>query len=268
MNIYKNKVQSKPKAAVFAVILLAIVYCHNPAASARFILSGEQKLPAFKLAAKTRLKNGYVSVQVRNDDVTHREGPDETTADLLRKADIVAYRTRLVKTREKAENDELPDVLMFGDEHGKSDLLEKILQTVLEAEKAGRRLSVIGHGDVFDRGRKNLRNWEILVELKEIESRNANISVDLVFGNHDILLIMAMLIEEESMKAEWLRMGGNTVLNELGKDAVRELALWMLNNFKLFHVDEWGYLHVHAGVPVNEDGKLLISKEQLELWQA
>jgi|GEM_PF-4948220 len=45
---------------------------------------------------------------------------------------------------------------------------------------------------------------------------------------------------------------------------VQRFALWKAQNLQLFAEDDYGFLHVHAGIPMNEDGNPAIGREELE----
>ncbi len=166
--------------------------------------------------------------------------------------------------RQKIENEQMPDVLMFGDKHGKPEDLERVLKVARQAAKDGKRLDIVGHGDGFDRGMQNGRNWKIFQELIQIAKENPNVTVDLLFGNHDVWLIQAILLNDQNAMRGWRAQGGQEVIDELGMGKVKELAVWMLQNFKLFTIDERGFLHVHAGIPMDESGNPLINRERLD----
>ena len=182
--------------------------------------------------------------------------------------------TELEKAKQRIEANDLPDVLNFGDQHGEAAELRKILNAARQAANNGRRLAIIGHGDAFDRGHQNIENFRILKELKRIADENANVSVHLLLGNHDAMLIQGVLLGDRDAMGMWLTNGGMDFAEELGiqvrnehdvinNPQIREIALWLLQNLELFHVDERGFLHAHAGIPADENGNPLINQEQL-----
>lgn len=168
---------------------------------------------------------------------------------------------KLENFKKGIENNQLKRVGMFGDQHGQKSVLEDLARVVED----GLLDEVVGHGDAFDRGQKNIRNFEAMKRIKEKLGDAANFC----FGNHDIMLIQALLFNNIEAKENWRRNGGNALekeFKETDKDP-RELAEWMLQNFKLFYIDERGFLHIHAGIPMDIEGHPLISMEQLNKWQ-
>lgn len=176
----------------------------------------------------------------------------------------VEERRKLAKLEElkrKIENNEFPRVALFGDQHGQNAVLERLV----EAVENGQIDQVIGHGDGFDRGTENVKNFEAMKKLKNILGNRANFC----FGNHDVWLIQALLLGDKNAAANWLAQGGKELVKEFKLEGLdpRDLAIWMLKNFKLFHMDERGFMHLHAGIPMDDEGNPLISRGQLEKWQ-
>jgi len=172
----------------------------------------------------------------------------------------------------------LSDIINFGDQHGDAAELRKILKTAQQAAQDGRELVIIGHGDAFDRGFQNFENFRILRELKQLSDENPNISVHFLLGNHDVMLIQGVLLDDSRALAMWLGNGGQAFVQELGihvrnaQDVTNNrqiwaLALWLIENLDIFQVDERGFLHVHAGIPMDQNGNSLIQREQLNALQ-
>ena len=122
---------------------------------------------------------------------------------------------QLQEVRGRIEKGDLPDVINFGDKHGENAELERILEKAEQAAKDGRKLAIVGHGDAFDRGKHNLRNFEILKRLKEIAKNNPNVQVNLCLGNHDVMLIQGILLDDDEWLMCWLQNGGSAVVEEL-----------------------------------------------------
>lgn len=175
-------------------------------------------------------------------------------------------RKKLVQLEElitRIEQDALPNTAMIGDQHGENDVFGMLIQAV----KDGRVDGVIVEGDVFDRGNHSVENFEALKELKELLGEKAVFCL----GNHEIFLIRAILLNNESAHSNWTMSdnGGQAFLDECrekGRDP-RGIAMWVLKNFKLFHIDERVFMDVHAGIPIDIFGDPLISREQLDGWQ-
>ncbi|MBU4311928.1 MAG: metallophosphoesterase [Candidatus Omnitrophica bacterium] len=168
---------------------------------------------------------------------------------------------QLEQLKRGVEDNKFARVALFGDQHGQNAVLEGIVQAVED----GQVDEVIGHGDGFDRGSENVRNFEALKKLKALLGDKAN----LCFGNHDVWLIQALLLNDKLAYKQWFKQGGRELMEEFERKGQnpKELALWMLQNFKLFHIDERGFMHLHAGIPIDDEGNPLISREQLEKWQ-
>ncbi len=161
----------------------------------------------------------------------------------------------------------LPEVINFGDKHGKAEDLERILINARQAAKEGRSLKIIGHGDAFDRGPSNVRVFEIFQELKRIEASNPNISVRFLWGNHDVWVAQAILLNDNEAASQWRAQGGRELVDQFKRAGlnVRELALFMVKNFELTHVDEFGFLHVHAGIPMDDNGNPRFSRQEVNV---
>ena len=172
--------------------------------------------------------------------------------------------------RAKVEANDFPDIINFGDKHGMKEDLERILAAARAAADNGKELVINGHGDVFDRGKDNFRNFEILKELKDIADNNPNVQVNLCLGNHDVWLIQAILLNDEKALKNWIRNGGMPVIENFKANNadIKDLAEWLLGNMKLFHIDKRGMLHLHAGIPADDKGNPLISIDEMNDLQA
>jgi hypothetical protein len=118
--------------------------------------------------------------------------------------------------RERIASGSIPEILTFGDKHGKVGDLEAVLVTAQKAKESGKQLHIIGHGDGFDRGDESGRVWEIFKELKLLAKDHPNIKVDLLLGNHDIFIIEAVLKKDPKAFRDWMVNGGETTLLEFG----------------------------------------------------
>jgi len=183
-----------------------------------------------------------------------------------RRAEIeTMIRTKIAQLEElrtRTEQDTLPNTAMIGDQHGENDVFAMVIQAV----KGGTVDEVIVEGDVFDRGGNSIENFDSLKELKELLGDKAVFCL----GNHEIFLIRTILLNDESAREQWMlpENGGQAFLDECREKQrdPREIAMWVLKNFKLFHIDERVFLNVHAGVPVDMFAKPQISREQLDGW--
>ncbi len=192
-----------------------------------------------------------------------------------RKALLQAGISRLETLVGKINKENLPVMIFFGDKHGQAEDLRNI---VYQAEvfvssrgiQSGKKMTIVGHGDAFDRGTQNVEVFLLLKRLKEIEKENpGRVEVHLLWGNHDVLFMQAVLLDDRKAMGGWLSSGGGqTYMNFQGVSMNREdVAVFMLENFELYYVDEWGILHVHAGIPMDKDGVPGITIARLGEWQ-
>ncbi len=167
---------------------------------------------------------------------------------------------------------ELPGMIMFGDRHGDEQDLKRIVaqaEDFIEKNRGGnKKLEIIGIGDGFDEGVHNVEVFQLMKRLKQLEVENPGlIEVHLLWGNHDVMLMQANVpfADEEAQKL-WLKNGGSQVKDEFFKAHIdmQEVLRFMVENFELFHIDKWGMMHVHAGIPVQEDGVPAIDRARLE----
>jgi len=187
------------------------------------------------------------------------------------KEDIYTKKIKSKKSfKEKVEKNELPTQIMFGDKHGVSDDLDLILRRVREVVKSGEELHVIGHGNFFGWGNENYENWDILRFLKGFSETYENIDVTFLLGNHELLMISSILLGNKRDFYTWIskKNGGQKTINEFKEKGIdiTEVALWILTHSKFFHISEWNYLHIHAGIVFNGD-KPAYTLEQLINWQ-
>jgi len=118
-------------------------------------------------------------------------------------------------------------------------------------------------GDFVDRG---INNLEVVDYSKRLCSQGRMIPL---WGNHDLLLTLSALGDGNSL-LRWLPNGGNTVIDNIVQsqpfslarllsrkpdrfvdERLTEIASWMTNNLKLFHLDEFHTLYIHAGIPLD-----------------
>ena len=167
--------------------------------------------------------------------------------------------------RRKLENGKIANTVSIGDQHGESQVLEEILKAAKTAESG----EFYFHGDLFDRGKNNKRNWEILMELMEISEKNPKIKVHYILGNHDELMIKALILDDQESLAKWFlaQNGGHQTYAQLGPQDARKLALDLLMIAEIYSMDDMGYLHVHGGVPTDQEGNPLITLQNMEDMQ-
>ncbi|MFN3076308.1 MAG: metallophosphoesterase, partial [Alphaproteobacteria bacterium] len=99
-------------------------------------------------------------------------------------------------------------VYAFGDVHGRADLLEILLGTILR-EAAGVRCEVIGLGDYLDRGPDSRRVLDLLMRQADLPR---NVRLTPLRGNHEEAFLMALA--DPGAMSSWLEFGGvNTLLS-------------------------------------------------------
>ena len=288
-NVWELEANMKPEGAVITE--------PNSILQSRSEMRGVNKISGIGARLLEGINKGINKILKReNDDSQALPAQPEVSPKTIE--GIILKRIKDQKAlKEKIANNELPEILMFGDKHGQAEDLERIFKIAQRADEEGRELHIIGHGDAFDRGAENIRNWKILQELMRISQRNPRIKVDLLLGNHDTLFIDGILRKDPMRFALWVLNGGYTVLQEFGiisseeadafakaRDAndsleyqklLREfwgrnlslvfpMAVWIFQNSKLFVIDERNFLHIHAGIPVDENGDPQITREELE----
>lgn len=129
---------------------------------------------------------------------------------------------------------------------------------------------MVSLGDLIDRGHNN---QAVVDKAMALHERGRLIPL---WGNHELLFTQAMF-EDEWALATWIENGGNSTIAEfrvpmykrilsaiIGFDPKQQrildrYAMWMTENFKLFHIDELGAMYIHTGIPLDEQGELDIS---------
>ena len=204
---------------------------------------------------------------------------------------ITSRKEQLENWKDRLEKGKFKDFAAIGDVHGDLERLKQMIDN-LEAEGVHR---FVFCGDFMDRGEENL---EVIKFVRKLKEQGKAI---LLFGNHDLWFLQAMLGDIEAF-AMWIANGGLEVLNEAGIDVedlliigkrarslglhpaqalfeqisadpqridllfadvqknakLKEIATWMQNNLKLFHVNEEGILFIHAGIPLDQEGNVAL----------
>lgn len=220
-----------------------------------------------------------------------RKGIEQRRSDI--KGEALARIERLERLHERVANGEVPNTAHVFDIHGDPGILDEVIADV----QAGRVQKVVFHGDAFDRGSANLGVFDRLKKLKELLGDN----FALVIGNHDVWMIQALMLEDDEAMLQWFMNGGGAAFQEAGfqgdfgaivqdflakgqqsrlflffrelrKDPrvekIRQIGVWMLANQDFFHIDEREFLHVHAGIPLDAQGRPLIDRAKLDAAQA
>jgi len=181
-------------------------------------------------------------------------------------------------TLQMLETGTFPNMIWFGDKHGEVEDIKQIVEEASLAHWEERELVIIGHGDTFDRGKNNVEMWGLLKELMSIDEVSPYVSVHLLLGNHEEMMIVAQLLEPENDNNMeiWLdsRNGGDATFTEFQQafpdeenHRLLELSLWLLEHLKLYFIDEAGYVHVHAGIPFDAQNNPVLNLKQISEWQ-
>lgn len=174
----------------------------------------------------------------------------------------------------------LPDqrIYAIGDVHGCSDLLSELI-SIIENDNRQRKTkptSFVFLGDLIDRGPNSRGVIETGMRLADF-----GMVCEFLKGNHEAMMLEALLGEDLKLIRPWLRYGGEECLESYG---VNTKDIWSLDNLSIrkvmrdaipnSHVDflksfglyyEFGdYLLVHAGVNPKKD--LKAQKEVDYLW--
>ena len=201
---------------------------------------------------------------------------------------------RLKQLHNRMASGEVKRTAQVFDQHGDP----RVLIRMNELYDEGALDEVIIHGDMFDRGKDNLETFEQLKTLKE----KMGGCCQLVFGNHELMMIRGLLLGDVKQFLNWLFLnGGNAWLEELqladmidhlgtemaaveaeteAKTRVakeflenprfkplKEMAVWMFKHYQLFAEDDRGGLHLHAAWPLTVDKLPTVSFDELAAKQ-
>lgn len=104
----------------------------------------------------------------------------------------------------------------IGDIHGRSDLLEPLLEAATNEAALGKRTIVVGLGDYVDRGPDTPGVVDRLLELAD----RPGVETHCLRGNHDQLLLD--FLGDHSLGPYWSRVGGRETLEAYGVEAPRD----------------------------------------------
>lgn len=147
-------------------------------------------------------------------------------------------------------------IAAIGDIHGCRVELDLLLEKVVKWFD-GRDGTIVFLGDYVDRGPEarevldRLRDWDI-----------ANIEPIYLLGNHEEMMIQAVLYDDASMEHVWLGNGGRQTAFSLSTE-IEDYCRWLEANCVLTHATP-GLLFVHAGV--NPDRELTDQRPEDYLW--
>jgi hypothetical protein len=125
----------------------------------------------------------------------------------------------LLSTLEHSPND-LPIVMSIGDLHGDPRDLRRAFTT---ARKTTKEMWIIVQGDLFDRGPDNRKNFYYIKELHTLSTANPKIHLVLLLGNHEQMMIQAVLTRQREYVSQWLIKGGAATLEQLENGAPKEV---------------------------------------------
>ena len=101
----------------------------------------------------------------------------------------------------------------IGDIHGRSDLLEPLLEAAERDADSGMKTIVVGLGDYVDRGSDSPGVVDLLLDLAD----RPGIEARFLRGNHDQILLD--FLDDHSLGPYWRRVGGLQTLQAYGVEA-------------------------------------------------
>ena len=101
----------------------------------------------------------------------------------------------------------------IGDIHGRSDLLEPLLEAAERDADSGMKTIVVGLGDYVDRGADSPGVVDLLLDLAD----RPGIEARFLRGNHDQILLD--FLDDHSLGPYWRRVGGLQTLQAYGVEA-------------------------------------------------
>lgn len=209
------------------------------------------------------------------------------------KSVLEARLKRLQQKRGRIGKGEIPNQILVGDVHGDVELMKAVRSEIREMLQRGENPEVIFHGDLFDadlnmkKGPEEMLahndNLGVFRMVQEIKNELGDRAIFIV-GNHDEWLIRAFVGGDQEAFANWFMNRGAVFFNQVedyfrrqgvpegqlpGKvgEKMREVANWLMNNQKLFHIDDMGLLHVHAVIPVDKNANPVIGIDELKRAQ-
>lgn len=138
------------------------------------------------------------------------------------------------------------------------------LKSDYQYERIPLNAEVITYGAGFISG-----NAANIYKLLRYMKRRLNERYISLFDIETVLMIQALLLGDEDAKLEWsMEFGGEEIINKLEDEGYdpEEVALWLLQNYKFYHIDRGRRLYI-PNIPANEEGYPLISIEQLSALQ-
>ncbi|MDX9701712.1 MAG: metallophosphoesterase [Candidatus Auribacterota bacterium] len=187
---------------------------------------------------------------------------------------------------ERLKQADVPEVGVIPDVHGDADGLERLLDYLVLTAGVSRLVFL---GDLFDRGKQNMRVFEMIKSIKDTGFyKGVKLDdVQVILGNHDMFVLLAGLGDLFNF-FNWVRNGGQEAIKEFtGIDQelypkfedyqkavfdhpkMKEIFDWMQNNMRLFYVDpDHGMLYIHAGLPLDVEAAVDLRYRGLSGMQA
>ena len=167
-----------------------------------------------------------------------------------------------------------PDLWVVGDVQGYLEQLRGVLNGVALVDRAGRwtggRAILAVAGDLVDRGPDGVGVIELLMRLQREAPRDGG-HVEVVIGNHDILLLAAHLFGGW-WQEEWRAVGGQaTDMARLTAEHVHWLrrlpAMALEEDVLLMHADALSYLDYGSSLQqVNDRFRSILESDDLPEW--
>ncbi|MBD3425723.1 MAG: hypothetical protein GF409_00670 [Candidatus Omnitrophica bacterium] len=219
----------------------------------------------------------------RPADVPRQAPGEESRIDV---PDGINRLIQLMSSFTIADESSIDSTVVVPDLHGNMQKLDDALSRVTDPDQ-----EIVFLGDYMDRGREGIKVMRRVMEL----SRTRRVIP--LMGNHDLMLIMAMMGDEWAFQ-KWLENGGLKVLAELGYRGVeqiesfvkqampgiqmalyagehaqeyellrqavmqdkvlKEITQWMQENLYLYYIGSNGVLYVHAGLPMDEGANITL----------
>ncbi|MGD2133274.1 MAG: metallophosphoesterase family protein [Maricaulaceae bacterium] len=164
----------------------------------------------------------------------------------------------------------------IGDIHGECERLRELHRQILyhrRGEGAGRPATLVHLGDYVDRGPDSAGVVSYLIEFEREHARSGDLDVRFLMGNHEQLMLDALLGEDASAVSLWLSNGGQKTIDSYAAAAPPGTPLhesvptahvdWMENLPTLIEYQNEGLLFVHAGV---RPDKFPDCDDQVLLW--
>lgn len=152
----------------------------------------------------------------------------------------------------------MPITYAIGDIHGRSDLLDALLEAIrVDAAKRGARMRIVFLGDVIDRGPHSRQAMDRVIETLETLPGSA-----LILGNHEEFLLRFLddAVHRETVARHWFANGGLATIASYGfseRDSIDAIAEGLCAEFPshiaALRAADWSietdsHVFVHGGI--------------------